>query len=125
MVKTVQRLDSCLHSVLFTILHKISQQYLRLVSYIKDWDQKVVIPGFFLLSPGPVYIGFDVRSGDLCIIISCRGMCQKANTSENFKLSKIKQLSRMECKRFFTEEIENQTVAHHTTPEMNQRNLLF
>ena len=35
--------------VLFTILHRISQQFLRLVSYIKDWAQKVVILGLFFL----------------------------------------------------------------------------
>ena len=43
--------------VLFTMLHRILQQYLRLVSYIKDLDPNVVILGFFLflLSPGSVW----------------------------------------------------------------------
>ena len=51
--------------VLFTILHWISQKYLRLVSYTKDWDQKCVILGlFFSLSPGLVFIRFDVGPGD-------------------------------------------------------------
>ena len=51
--------------VLFTILHRILQWFLRLVSYIKNWDQEVVILGsFFQLSPGPVCLWFDVGSGD-------------------------------------------------------------
>ena len=33
---------------------------MRLTSYMKDWDQKVVIRAFFLLSPGLVYIRIDV-----------------------------------------------------------------
>ena len=32
---------------MFTILNRILQQHMRLVSYIKDWDQKVVILGSF------------------------------------------------------------------------------
>ena len=34
--------------VLFTILHRISQQYLRLVSYLKNSDQKVSFRAFYL-----------------------------------------------------------------------------
>ena len=30
--------------VLITILHRISEQYLSLVTYIKDWDQEIVFP---------------------------------------------------------------------------------
>ena len=58
--------------VLFTILLRISQQYLILVSYIKDKDQKVVTLGlflfFFYFRLGPCVYGPETSEAEILLI---------------------------------------------------------